>query len=216
MRLVKLLVLTIFTMLASCNSTENKIEKGHIPIQWVNSIEGNFSFVQQWDYQEGIYKNEFGQLVCDGLCPEGIENKMDDKGKIIKDSIAAFYKLVDTTHISHSLQCEAWCYEYAGTNAVNILKNKDTIECYSQQNAATHCSLKLKIIHADCTPTIELTSITANGSKSYPCNGGTISIDKTLWNKDTMKAIFNFTFDHPENPKQTMFWKGKILQKINH
>jgi hypothetical protein len=208
--------LAIGIILVACNTTENKTEKGHIAIQWVNPIPGDFSFAQQWDYQEGIYKNEFSQLVCDGLCPEGIENMTDDNGKIIPDSMAAFYKLVDTSHIMHSIQCEAWCYEYAGTNTVNIIKNKDTIECYSQQNAATHCSLKLKIINGDCIPTIELTSISPNGNKTYTCNGGDIKIDNIVLQKDTLKAAFNFTFNHPENPKQSMFWKGKILQKINH
>jgi hypothetical protein len=209
------LVLTILLMVAACKNDENKIKKGHISIQWVNLVSKDFNFAKNWEYTEGIYKNEWAQLSCDGICPEGIEKMMDEKGKISIDSMTAFYKLVDTTHLFHSLQCDAWCYEYAGTNAINVLKNKDTIECYTQQNAATHCSLKLKLINDDCTPTIELSSIAPDGDKTYTCNGGEIKIDNIALQKDTLKAEFSFTFDHPENPKQPMFWKGKILQKIN-
>ncbi len=219
MFLIKKSYFIIFLIFFACNYTETKnetIAKGHVKIERIDHLNGDFSFTKQWDYPEGIYKNEFGQLVCDGLCPEGIENKLDNNGKIILDSTTAFYKLLDTSHIPHSIQCEAWCYEYAGTNTINVFKNKDTIVCYSQQNAATHCSLKLKIINGDCTPTIELTSIAPNGDKTYTCNGGYIEIDTIMLHKDTLKAVFSFTFNHPENLKQPMFWKGKILGKINH
>jgi hypothetical protein len=186
-----------------------------IKISWISALKGNFSFTQQWSYPEGIYKSEMGEVKCDGFCPESINKMMDENGAILKDSITAYYKLIDTSHIQSSIQCDAWCYEYAGTNTVNVIKNKDTIECYTQQNVATHCSLKLQIINNNCVPTIELTSIAPNGNKIYTCKGGEIKIDNTAFQKDTLKATFDFTFDHPENPKQPMYWKGMILQKIN-
>jgi hypothetical protein len=216
-RLSNFTLIIISSLFFECAfENKSKIKTDTIQISWVNDLKGDYKFTQQWDYQEGIYKNEFNQLVCDGLCPEGIENKLGDNGKIIQDSMAAYYKLVDTSHIPHSIQCEAWCYEYAGTNMINVIKNKDTIECYTQQNAATHCSLKLKIINSDCTPTIELMSIALNANKTYTCNGGDIKIDKIVLQKDTLKAEFNFTFDHSDDSKQLMYWKGKILQKINN
>ncbi|MBT3802052.1 MAG: hypothetical protein HOD63_03200 [Bacteroidetes bacterium] len=30
-----------------------------------------------------------------------------------------------------------------------------------------------------------------------------------------MKAQFSFTFDHPENPDQPMYWNGKIFARID-
>jgi len=41
-----------------------------------------------------------------------------------------------------SIECEAWCYEWAGTNKIFAKqKSKDTIFCYTATNVATHCSL---------------------------------------------------------------------------
>ena len=87
-----------------------------IKIQWVDNLPGDFSFSKKWDYPEGIYKNEFGQLSCDGICQEEVYAMMDSAGKIYKDSLAAFYKIVDTAHQYHSIKADAWCYEYAGTD----------------------------------------------------------------------------------------------------
>lgn len=50
----------------SCDSiTKLKLNTGEILITWQDSIAGDFSFKE--DYPEGVYKNEFGQLSCDGL-----------------------------------------------------------------------------------------------------------------------------------------------------
>jgi hypothetical protein len=36
-----------------------------IPIEWADSIDADFSFADRWRYDEGIFRNEYGQLVCD-------------------------------------------------------------------------------------------------------------------------------------------------------
>lgn len=193
-----------------------KVESGEIEISWVDNSSGDFSFTRNWDYPEGVYENEFGQLSCDGLCPQEIIRMKDENGKIYEDSLTAFYKLVDTTHRFHSIQSEAWTYEWAGTNFVTVTKkNKDTTICYTHNNAATHSSLILIIVKNKCIPTIELNSVTPTGRKTYHCKGGEIEIDKSLWKKGILKANFDFVFDHTENPDKPMYWKGKIYANID-
>jgi len=187
-----------------------------IKIKWVSSIKEDFSFRHKWSYPEGIYKNAYGQLSCDGLCPDGIENMKDSKGKIIKDSIKAFYKIVDTSHLRHSILSTAWCYEWAGTDFIEATtKTGDTVFLSTVLNAATHCSLRLSITGDHCYPLIDLVSIIGRGGAVYYCTGGSITIDKVLWQKGIVKAIFSFNFKHEEDPAKPMFWRGRIYQYIN-
>ena len=212
-------LLTITVCLFACKQAAKKSSqkaKENISIEWVENVRGDFSFINNWSYPEGVDKNEFGQLSCDGFCPPETDAMKDAKGRILKDSLKAFYQLVDTTHQIHSIKSEAWCYEWAGTDFMEVnQKSKDSIECYTMGNAATHCSLNLDITKDTCTPRIELSSITMDGNKIYPCIGGYIKIDKALWQKGIMKADFSFNFGHKENPKKPMYWKGNIYAKIN-
>ncbi len=198
----------------ACDST-NKLKPGQIPITWQDSIAGDFSFKEQWDYAERVYKNEFGQLSCDGLCPSEIDNMKDENGKIYNDSLQAFYKLIDTTHQSHSIQSDATTYEWTGTDFITIEKHgNDSIVCYTQTNSATHSSLNLIISKNIVTPSISFTSIATTGTETYLCNGGQIAIDQNLWHKGIMKATFNITFNHKKKSNKPMYWKGKIYAKI--
>ena len=185
-------------------------------IVWVTNLKGDFSFTKRWSYPEGVYKNEYGQLSCDGLCPTEIENMSDSTGRIYEDSLKAFYQFVDTTHIPHSIECEAWCYEWAGTNFIDVYRSSnDTVFASTWTNVATHCSLELTIMGDSCIAIIDLKSIVEGGSAKYYCSNGTIAIDQELWKQGILKASFNFDFDHPENPRKPIFWKGKIFSKIN-
>ncbi len=192
------------------------VKDNSIQINWLNEIKGDFEFKNNWTYPEGVYKNEFGQLSCDGFCPEQTDRMKQENSKIINDSLHAFYNYVDTTHCFQTMICDAWCYEYAGTNYITVeRKNKDTVYCYSQMNAATHCSLKLNIVNDMCFPIILLNSISSLNTISYTCIGGQILIDKKMWQQGIMKAVFSFTFEHTENLNKPMFWKGKIYSKIS-
>lgn len=206
--------------LISCGLIYDKNEKvkpREIKISWLDNLTGDFTFTENWDYPEGVYKNDFGQLSCDGLCPPEIDRMKDENGKIYEDSLKAFYQLVDTTHEFHSIQSDAWTYEWAGTNFVSaIRKNEDTTICYTHNNVATHSSLILTITKDKCIPIIKLNSVTPTGTKIYVCKGGQIEIDKSFWEKGILKANFDFTFDHKETPSKPMYWKGKIYAPIGN
>ena len=114
------------------------------------------------------------------------------------------------------LSCEAWCYEFAGTSEIEARRlSKDSIECSTFSDAATHSILNFYIVNNVVkNARIELNSI-AKGKSTYLCNDGFIKIDKNLIHKNILKANFYMKFDHPEKSKRTMYWKGKILTKIN-
>jgi hypothetical protein len=186
-----------------------------VNIKWVTSVKGDFSFVKKWSYPEGVERNEYGQLSCDGFCPQEVYAMIDSTGKIIRDSLAAFYKIVDTSHQLHSIECKAWCYEWAGTDFIEAIhKTADTVYCYTLLNAATHCSLQINIVGNSCFASIDLNSIVNGGSAKYNCTNGYITIDKILWEKGIVKAVFSFNFEHKENPKKPIYWKGKIFTKM--
>jgi hypothetical protein len=113
-----------------------------------------------------------------------------------------------------SISCDAWCYEWAGTNSI-VAKayGKDTVQCYTAMNEATHCSLSLLITRNNCIPTIVLKSIAPGGDKIYQCKNGYIKIDQVLWKQNILKAEFDFDFVNDENDKK-VFWKGKIYTRI--
>lgn len=160
----KFIVLFLIVLLISCGQKDasNKVEN-EILIDWTENLNGDFAFQEKWDYPEGIYKNQFGQLSCDGFCPPETDGMKDKNGKIFKDSLTAFYKLVDTTHYYHSFQSTANVTEWAGSNFATVKQmSKDTVICNSMTNIATHTTLKLIITNNTCHPIIDTESIVAN------------------------------------------------------
>jgi hypothetical protein len=213
---MKYLILYCLLLLIACTASgQSKKSLPPVKINWVPGIEGNFSFAKKWSYPEGIGLNEFGQLVCDGFCPPETAAMVDSTGKIYKDSLTAYYKITDTTHQFHSIQCKAWCYEWAGTDFIEaVRKSVDTVYCYTLMNVATHCSLQFNLVNNDCYAIVDLKSIIKGGSEQYNCTNGYITIDKNLWEKGTLRAVFSFNFEHKAHPEKPIYWKGKIFAKI--
>jgi len=119
-------------------------------------------------------------------------------------------------HLFHSIECEAWCYEYNGTDFIEVNRlSKDRFHCYTLESPSTHCSLVLDILRDSCYATIDLNSVSPGGSVTFYCIKGTITIDQKLLKKGKMKAVFSFDFENKENPEQPIYWKGKIYSGIN-
>ncbi len=185
-------------------------------INWVDQLSGDFSFTNNWSYPEGVYKNEYGQLSCDGLCPPEIDAMKDSTGRIYEDSLQAFYEIIDTTHLSHSIHCEAWCYEYDGTDFFEVTRlSKDRFHCFTLTTISTHCNLNIDIVRNSCYAAVELNSIDSSGGEIFCCTKGNLTIDKSLWKAGIMKAVFSFNFENKGYPKEPIFWKGKIYARLN-
>jgi len=188
-----------------------------IKIEWVDHLTGDYSFTRNWNYPENVFRNEYGELVCDGFCDETLDKMRDENGKIIPDSSTRYYQLLDTTHLYHSLQNEAQTYEWAGADFAEASGYSDnTIICHTLRNAATHSSLVLRISKNYCLPYIELHSITNTEPEFFGCKGGWIKVDKNLLKKGILKTEFDLEFIHPDNNEISMWWRGKIYTSIKN
>lgn len=186
-----------------------------VPLRWTDSLAGDFSFTRKWDYPGDISFNQEGQPVCNAFCPPQTETMTDRNGIIYSDSLDAYYALIDTAHLSHTISCNAWCYEWAGANYIDVFAaDSDSVICITGTGAGTHCRLQLIITADSCIPTIELQSIATPGKKLFHCTEGSITIDRTDWKNDTLKARFSFAFHNSIEPGKPVFWNGKIKTAI--
>lgn len=199
----------------SCSAPTAK-QDGWITIEWVDDLEGDFSFKDQWEYPEGVYRNQFGQLSCDGFCPSEIDRMKDDQGKIDPDSLAVFYQYVDTTHIVHSIQSEAWVYEWAGTHQMVFKQQENqTLLGQSAYTIATHSSLNIKIKGDQATAWVDFNSIRDLGKHRFPMQKGTLKIDRVLFEQGIVKAAFDWTFENTLEPERELYWKGRLYSTID-
>ena len=205
-------IITCLLLIMACHRPEEI--PGQLEIGWDEGPEGDYAFAGAWDYPEGVYRNEHGQLSCDGFCPPETEAMKDSTGRIYGDSLSAFYALVDTAHRFHSMQAEVQCDEYAGTDYAIAQRQRDTVFCYSLCNAATHCSLQLRLYGNYCEASVELRSIASGGNTSYKLHSGTIKIARKAWQADSLKAAFDLDFGRDSLSGKPVSWKGKIYTPI--
>jgi len=211
-----LIICSLIITIISCKTIDKKtVTNPCIIIEWTTDLKGDFSFKENWSYKEGVYKNSHGQLSCDGSCPVAIDRMKDNTGKIYKASLKAFYKLIDTTHIYHSLKSENKMYEYSGTDYIHFKKLKNgTIKGESQNNVSTHSNLIIDLKNNSCTASVYFNSIRDLGINTFPLKSGTIKIDKTLFENGIIKAVFDFEFVNTLETNKQLYWKGNIYSKI--
>lgn len=224
MKHFKIYLSALFLVLCTLSCNRNKESKDvkstydstQFDIEWKDLSQENFTFAKEWDYPEGVYKNQFGQLSCDGICLPETDQMKDEDGKIYEDSLQAFYKLVDTTHIYSKMQSKGTAIEFVDSPQITVKRiDKDTIEAFTNLSSATHSLLKIKIINDRYfVPTVELISVRNEDKLIYPCVEGTLEMDKTYWEKGIMKANFSFLFFDEQHPDKPIEWKGKILSEI--
>ncbi len=187
-----------------------------VKIEWVKDLNGDFSFKEKWSYPEGIYKNSFNQLSCDGFCPIEVDKMKDENGRIFDDSLASLYKLIDTTHLAYSLQSKNRMYEYSGTDFIIFKTVNNQIIGQSLNNVSTHSSLNISLENEVCMAWVDFNSITNLGQHTFPLTHGAIKIDQALFKKGIIKASFNFHFKNDLNPNEKLFWEGQIYSIIQN
>lgn len=203
----------LLLVLVACSQVADK--NGWIKIDQVDELTGDFSFKEQWSYPEGVYRNSFGQLSCDGICPPGIEKMMDMEGRIFEDSLQAFYQLVDTTHRYHSIKSEAWAYEWSTSDFINVKEQDDgALTGQTEYNASTHSSLNFTIRGDSLTAWIELASIVDSPMRKFPLLKGIFKIEKKGLEEGVLKAKFDLTFDNTLEKGKKMYWKGLVYSRI--
>jgi hypothetical protein len=186
-------------------------------INWVEKIDTNFDFTNNWSYPENVFRNNYGQLICDNNCPNEIDGMIDEEGKIKKESLNAFYEIIDTTHLFHSLKSESNAPEFAGSDFIQVTRqNEKKTKINTSTNVGTHSNLNIEIDGSKFTAWIDLYSITSIGNHKFTISKGNLIIERKSWEQGILKAEFDFTFENTLNQirKKTFNWKGKMLKEI--
>lgn len=184
-----------------------------IVVSWVNKLPGDFSFTKNWSYPFGIFLNDYGQPICDGFCLPESEAMKDSTGRVYHDSLEAFYKLNDTTHLYHTLECQGNGYEKGEVNFMEvIITGKDSFKC--SVGILPYHSMYLDIVKDTLKGHIYFNSPAPDGSMRYYIRGGHITIDRLLWQKGIMKAEFNLSFTDPDDLERPIIWTGKVYTQI--
>ncbi|MBS1634572.1 MAG: hypothetical protein JST26_01530 [Bacteroidetes bacterium] len=218
---LKKTVYILLMMSSFCFAQKPKLKhlKQPLPllVQWCDSLAGDFTFTRQWSYPWGVEMKKNGHAGCadGGFCPERCYRMMDDQGIVLKDSTEIFYRLLDTTHLFHTLECEAKMSEWDGSDFMHVYRSTPTsVYAYSETSISTHCSLQLRFEHDTCYASVDLNSIMPEGSAVYYCLKGFVQLDRIYWAKGMMKARFEFYFKEPGSSKELLYWKGRIMAPI--
>ncbi|MBQ4822364.1 hypothetical protein [Aquimarina sp. MMG016] len=205
----------------SCKTYEKKANsENRIKIEWVENLNGDFSFREKWNYNEGIYRNKNGELRLDtGLFPpefQKVINRMkDETGEIFKDSLSKYYKIIDTTHIFHSIKSETNVYEGTIYDHMEFKKMKNSgIKGETINNISGYSHLHIKLENEHCYAWNQYNSTRNLGNHIFNLKNGKILIDKSLFLKGIIKAEFDFNFKNTLALKEKLFWKGKIYSTI--
>lgn len=187
-----------------------------VKVRWADSLPGDFSFRQQWSYPPNVSLTADGSLLCTGICPPQLDAMVDVAGHILRDSVAAYYRIVDTTHLYHTLRSQAHTYEWAGADYIAASRRHDTLAADTYCHPATHSSLRLRIVGDKCYARIIVNSINGGRQKThkvYYYSRGSITIDSTLMARGILKAQFDFTFRAPRG-FGPMYWRGQVYKTI--
>lgn len=221
MKIKFIIISLLFLIGISCKTSKNKTNsENRIKIEWVENLNGDFSFNEKWSYRDGIYRNKNGELRFDtGLISLEFEktiNRMkDETGEIYKDSLTKYYKIIDTTHIFHSIKSEAKVYENTVYDHFEFKKMKNgKIKGETINNVSGYSHLHIKLENDYCYAWNDYKSIFDLGNHIFNLKSGRILIDKTLFQKGIIKAEFDFKFKNTLEKTKKLSWKGKIYSKI--
>ncbi len=184
---------------------------------WGDSIDANFSFAEEWDYPEGVYLNQWGQLSCDGFCPMEIDRMKDEQGQIFNDSLSAFYSIIDTTHRYFTHEGIVRTFEYGECNHALAKELNGKIHVQTEVNVSTHTSLHIVFDSEVKLETEFKIYLIYNGIRNtkpivYLAQSGTLEISKKMFKEGIIKMSFDLKFDDTSNnPEFEQTWKGKIL-----
>jgi hypothetical protein len=219
---IKFIIISLLFLIGTCCKTnkKNANSENRIKIEWVENLNGDFSFNKKWSYREGIYRNKNGELRLDGgLYPVEIEKIItrmkDETGEVYKDSLTKYYKIIDTTHIFYSIKSEAKVYENTVYDHFEFKKMKNgEIKGETINNVSGYSHLHIKLKKDYCYAWNDYNSIFDQGNHIFNLKSGKILIDKSFFKKGIVKAEFDFNFKNTLNKEDKLYWKGKIYSQI--
>lgn len=219
MRISKLLPLVFLFFFSESfgQAPAKKSNTSEIIIQWKDTLTGDFAFSTRWSYTDGIIRDRTKGFQCVAGCHPRLEKMLNAKGEIMSDSLNTFYSLIDTTHYYHTLNTKVVCYEFDSTQFITCIKNEaGFVNCFTNTNASNHSSLRFSIIDNKCIASVQLNSSDKTiGFKIFKLQSGALTIERTAYNQNILKANFNFIFYNSIDPKKTISWKGSILSPIS-
>lgn len=190
-----------------------------VDFSWVSSIDDDFSFTEEWDYVEGIYINQWGQLSCDGFCPMEIDALKDEQGRIYDDSLTKFYSIIDTTHYYFTHQGTVRAYEFGECNYAYVTEVDGIIYLETEVNIATHTSLQIEFFPDPGSKIpfrayLYYNSIGNMRPKNYDVTHGTVEISSEAIRNGFIQMRFDLEFELDENDTEPQTWKGKIIVEL--
>ena len=100
-------------------------------------------------------------------------------------------------------------------NFINFTKQDDgTLVGGTSIGVSVHSKLHIELNNDSCNAWIHFNSIRDLGTHNFLLDSGSIHIDKTLLEKDIIKASFHFTFANTLDSNVPLFWKGLIYSEI--
>ncbi len=188
---------------------------------WVDSLEDDFSFSEKWAYEDGIELNQWGQLSCDGLCPQEVDVLKDAQGRIYDDSLVKFYTLVDTTHRYFTHEGTARVYEFGECHYANAHIKDEKMYISTEANISTHSTLHLEFDNNNEPIPRQKAYIVVNSIRSsvgpidFAATRGKIEISRAAYAHGFIQMRFDLEFTHLSTDSQgAQTWKGKILTEI--
>ena len=175
---------------------------------------GQFDFQNDWSYPENVFVNQWGQLSCDWMCPPEIDRMKDVNGRIYDDSLTAYYQIIDTTHLPHTISCETSLYEYTGTHFIQFRETEDGIVGTTTSNASTHSVLTIQLVNGVCYAWVDFNSIRDLGQQRFELLTGRIILDKSSYETGIIKGSFDFRFRNHIDASVPLFWRGTIVAPI--
>lgn len=197
------------------------ISFSQVEFNWVDQVEDDFSFVEQWDYQEGVYVNQWGQLSCDGFCPIEIDRMKDEMGRVYDDSLSSFYSFVDTSHSHYTFNGSARAYEYGDCHYANASLVNGKLHIQTEINIATHSSLHIELDTENSSKPITRIYILHNSIRNIPGKvylalNGTVELSKEKLADGIVQMKFDLDFQSEEDDEGGLqHWDGLVLTHLD-
>jgi hypothetical protein len=209
-----LLLLLLLNVHAQPDTLEEPKKVNTVQILMKDVSGGDFDFQNDWSYPQNVFKSQWGELVCNWICPPELDEMRAEDGKILEDSLTAYYRLLDTTHLPHTIKCEADMYEFTGTNFIEFRETKNGVVGRTGISASTHSTLNIQIEGVVCTAWVDYNSVRNIGRQRFELQQGRVLLDKTSFSEGILKGSFDFRFVNHLDPKVSLSWRGTILSPV--